>query len=271
MNFMETATAFDNARRDAARKVRDMKLVVNGSLSCEFGIPSIRWPYHITVVDGSNGKRIVGASCRVLNQKGSQVFAAKTSRDGTAFGMIELGTAGTLCVEMLTADYLPYSVDISTMVRKRSPLLIFCTLCPRPPVGSARAILSWNKRCWLDFHLQISSEDANSSFHVWKQEINGSGAKMDLLSKDGLGPASCTFKILPNATYKFHVVQYGNFQFNKSTMYKLGSVNLEFFCFDHSGLIVHRKFPSNATGTCWEDVPEIQTDERGRCVNGNGT
>ena len=44
MSFIETAASFDKARRDAANKVKDTKLVVENTVNVKFGIPSMRWP-----------------------------------------------------------------------------------------------------------------------------------------------------------------------------------------------------------------------------------
>jgi hypothetical protein len=250
MSFMETATAFDKARRDAARKVKELKLNVNESMSCKFGIPSMRWPWHFTVVDGSTGLPLRGAKCSVFSSDGSEVFSGRSSKDGTAFGMIELGHSDMLRVEMTDSSkdaevYLPFSCSLTNLQRKRSPLLMTITLCPKPKIGRARAVLCWNRRCWNDLHLRISSDDANSSFHVWKNNISAGGATHDLVSNNGLGPSSVNVQLLPNSTYTFQVVQYGSFQANES-MHKISKCGLELLIFDHRGIVMREKYlPEN--------------------------
>tara|TARA_B110000208_G_C11350613_1_gene277375 strand:- start:10 stop:489 length:480 start_codon:yes stop_codon:yes gene_type:complete len=119
------------------------------------------------------------------------------------------------------------------------------TLCPKPKIGRARAVLCWNRRCWNDLHLRISSDDANSSFHVWKNNISAGGATHDLVSNNGLGPSSVNVQLLPNSTYTFQVVQYGSFQANES-MHKISKCGLELLIFDHRGIVMREKYlPEN--------------------------
>jgi hypothetical protein len=169
--------------------------------------------------------------------------------------MLELGHAD-YC-EVTTDNksnviYLPYRCNLTNMERKRSPLLLTCTLCPQPEVGFARAILIWKRRCWNDFHMYINSDDANSSFHVWKREPKCGGAIHDLISKSGHGPASFYFQLLPNASYTFEIVQYGSFQMNKETMYTLNKCGLELFVFDHQGIVLHERHPTENDGVSWK-------------------
>lgn len=268
MSFIETATGFDKARREAARKVNEIKIDVTGPMSCNFGIPSMRWPWHFTVVDGATGLRLRGAKLGVFDVEGGKNFSLVTSKDGTAFGMIELGKLDTLKVDMPAEKsdtvYLPFQCSLRNIQRKNSPLLVTVILCPRPPKGCARAILCWNHRCWNDFHMNIKSGDANSNFHVWRLEPSSGGATHDLISTTGQGPSSIFFKLLPNATYSFQVVQYGSFQANKDTMYKLDRCELELLVFNHDGIILHAKYPKNIiknmAAVSWTTIPELSTD-----------
>ena len=279
MSFIETAASFDKARRDAANKVKDTKLVVENTVNAKFGIPSMRWPWHFTVMDGATGKLLKGARCTVRDKLGNKIFSAVTSKDGTTFGMLELGKADYCEVTMLgnasttaaMVDYLPFRCNVVKMQRKRkkSPLLLTCTLCPQPKRGYARAVLIWKRRCWNDFHLYIKSDDANSCFHVWKRDPVCGGANHDLISRNGQSPTSFEFRLLPNAQYRFQIIQYGSFQMNKETMFKLNQCGLELLVFDHHGIVLHEKHPvendGNGGNGGWSPKT-VNTDGTGKII-----
>jgi hypothetical protein len=96
MSFIETATAFDKARRDTFQK-KEIRISVQRHVKHFVGIPSIRWPWHFTVMDNF-GKPLRGVKFEVRDRSGKNVFVSKSSRRGTASGMIELGAWATLYV-----------------------------------------------------------------------------------------------------------------------------------------------------------------------------
>ncbi len=285
MSFMETATAFDKARRDAAQR-SEIKLLVQGAVEQAVGIPSMRWPWHFTVFDGATGKALRGVKFTVANRQGEPSFTADSSRDGTAFGMIELGQWHTLHVEMPTAEdsggspseYLPFERSLAKIERKNSPLLVKVMMCPRPPPRQARAILCWHHRCWMDFHVHIrplagslrrgrDGFTTGQELHVWKKCRTSSGATHDLLTKNGHGPMSTIFELRPLMEYRFSAVQFGSFKTNKETMIRLGNAKPEILVYDTNGMVAHEYYPEEASEGVsperWQDGVVLRTDKFG--------
>ena len=102
MSFIETATAFDKARRDGFKK-KEIRISVHHHVQQFVGIPSLRWPWHFTVMDNF-GKPLRGVKFEVKDRSGKNVFVSKSSRRGTASGMIELGMWATLHVSKPVGD-----------------------------------------------------------------------------------------------------------------------------------------------------------------------
>ena len=190
MSFIETAAAFDKARRDAFEK-KEIRISVDHSVQHFVAIPSIRWPWHFTATDHT-GKPLSGVKIKIFDSSGKIVFVSQSSRRGTASGMIELGTWASLHVtkkadnvsgaksvaqkkmsmlmntsnqknkqnDTAVQEYLPFEMSLQDVERKRSPLMVKITMCPKPLPQSARAILSWSHAAGL-----ISM----SVLHLWQQ------------------------------------------------------------------------------------------------------
>ena len=271
MSFIETATAFDKARRDAFAK-KEMRITIQGEVEHSVGIPSMRWPWHFTVLDGSTGKPLRGVKFQVKNRAGSNIFVSKSSGRGTASGMIELGAwariAVTKEVQQDGTRYLPFEESLLGVERKRSPLLVKVMLCPQPRPKCGRAILSWSRRCWIDLHVRVKSlatTGGKQTIHIWRKCISGGGVTLDLPSEDGHGPTSCSLKLLPLAEYRFSAVQHGSFKANRQSMITLASAKPELLLCNSQRIVAHVKHEESTkmvVGERWTDAVVIRTNDR---------
>ena len=83
MSFIETAAAFDKARRDAFEK-KEIRISVDHSVQHFVAIPSIRWPWHFTATDHT-GKPLSGVKIKIFDSSGKIAFVSQSSRRGTVW------------------------------------------------------------------------------------------------------------------------------------------------------------------------------------------
>merc|ERR1711871_777074 len=145
VRFLETAKGFDAARRDEV-ELHKRGIVVYGETHDRVRMPNLRWPYHFTVYDASTAKPLV-ATVTIKHRLTGEVLMKRDTNPatGTIIQMLPIHSDLSLCITARqgSADYFSYHEDLPVLTEYVAPCVPFAFLCPVPPPGHGRLILSW--------------------------------------------------------------------------------------------------------------------------------
>ena len=252
IRFLETAKSFDSARRSQV-DMHQRGIIVYGETYDCVRIPSIRWPHHFTVYDASTSLPMKGALVRIQNQAtGEVIMSSTTNRIGSCYQMIPIGPELVLCITVKVQDqeYFSFQKRVPPIHNFDSPSLHCAFMCPIPPPGYGRAVLSWTHpiRQRLDLfveHCTYVDDDATipDGLHetVWFNKRQSDLAELTVPgNKESTAPISVLVKLQPFAEFRFHARQYGTFDkiMAKGTETKsLEMTDTEFRFYDEHGLV----------------------------------
>ena len=284
MRFLETARSFDLARREVVDMHR-RGVVVYGESFDRIKIPGIRWPYHFTVYDSSTAAPMGGAIIQIRNRAtGELVMNTVTSELGTSYQMIPVGPPLSVCITATVngTSYFSYQKHLPRITEFLSPSLHNAFMCPIPPPGYGRAILSWTYplrqkidlfteyREYCDDGDTYSKDDLTT---VWANHKVSELAELDVPgSRQGLAPVSVLVKLDPQKEFRFHARQYGTFDpiLCQGTEVKpLELTDTEFRFYDEHGLVttqlakerLHPNAEIDEKCYIWSDMFIVRVDQ----------
>ena len=163
-----------------------------------------------------------GAKIQIRDRNtGKLVMDAVTNDRGTVYQMIPIGPALSVCItaNINGRSYFSYQSHLPRLTKFTSPSLHNAFLCPTPPPGYGRAILSWTypRRQKLDlfteYHNYRDRDDKSSEITtVWANNSVDKLAELDVPGgTHGIAPVSVLVKLEPHTEFRFHVRQYGTF------------------------------------------------------------
>tara|TARA_A100001015_G_scaffold289843_1_gene362181 strand:- start:699 stop:5183 length:4485 start_codon:yes stop_codon:yes gene_type:complete len=251
MRFLDTAKSFDAARREEV-ELHKRGIVVYGETHDRVRMPTLRWPYHFTVYDASTAKPLV-ATVTIKHRLTGEVLMKRDTNPatGTIIQMLPIHSDMSLCITARqgSADYFSYQEDLPVLTEYVTPCVHFAFLCPVPPPGHGRLILSWTYplRQKLDLivehYVYDNDEDEVRKAPyktVWIQDRKSDLATLDVVPENGIAPTSALVKLVPNSEFRFHAQQRGIFdsvlsggQHTKS----LHQTNVQLRFYDEHGLV----------------------------------
>ena len=251
MRFLDTAKSFDAARRQEV-EMHKRGIVVYGETHDRVRMPGLRWPYHFTVYDASTAKPLVAVVVVKDRESGEVLMKRETSGDsGTVIQMLPIHSEMTLCISATqgSTQYFAYHEDMQVLEEYATPCVYSAFLCPVPPPGYGRLIMSWTYPLRQKIDLMVQhyvykndeDEERKKPYTtVWARNRKSDLAVLDVMPENGIAPTSALVKLVPNSEYRFHAQQRGTFdevlsggQVTKS----LHETNLQLRFYDQHGLV----------------------------------